>query len=105
VQTLRFCKEIGLTKIYLEGDAKNVADALRSLEANWSKSGHINADAKLLLHDFIHWEINYASREANFVAHNLAKLAAFLGLGRQWVDEIPNCISEIIRVEQVALPH
>jgi ribonuclease HI len=105
VQTLRFCKEIGLAKIYLEGYAKNVVDALLSLEANWSKSGHIIAEAQLLLQDFIYWEIKYVSREANFAAHNLAKLAAILGLERQWMDEIPDFISEIIRGEQVSLPH
>jgi ribonuclease HI len=109
VQTLRFCKEIGFTKIYLEGDTKNTVDALLSSEANWSKSGHIIADAQLLLRrhscDFIYWEIKYVSREANFAAHNLAKLAAILGLERQWMDDIPDFISEIIRGEQVSLPH
>jgi hypothetical protein len=92
-------------EIYLEGDAKNVVDALLSLEANWSKSGHIIAEAQLLLQDFIYWEIKYVSREANFAARNLAKLAAILGLERQWMDEIPDFISEIIRGEQVSLPH
>jgi ribonuclease HI len=64
VQTLRLCKEIGLTKVYLEGDAKNVVDALLPLEANWSKSGHIIADTQLLLQDFIFWEIKYVHRES-----------------------------------------
>jgi ribonuclease HI len=105
VQTLRFCKEIGFTKIYLEGDAKNVVDALLSSEANWSKSGHTIADAQLLLQDFIYWEIKYVSREDNFAAHNLAKLAALLGLERQWMNEISDCILEIILGEEVVLPH
>ena len=34
VQTMVFCKELGLTKIELEGDAKNIVDALNLNGAN-----------------------------------------------------------------------
>jgi hypothetical protein len=89
----------------MEGDAKNVVDALNSLEANWSKVGHIIADAQILLHKFMYYEIKHVSREANYAAHNLAKLAACSGYERQWRDESLNCISGIIRVEQIALSY
>jgi hypothetical protein len=49
VQTLAFCRELRLTKIQLEGDAKNIVDALNSGEANWSKVGHIIADAQTMM--------------------------------------------------------
>jgi ribonuclease HI len=105
VQTLTLCKDLGLTKINLEGDAKNVVTALNLKEANWSKGGHIIADAQVLLQNFLFCEINYVSRVRNNAAHNLAKLAARLGFERQWREECPDCISEIIRVEQIALSH
>ena len=89
----------------MKGDAKNVMDALNSLEANWSKVGHIIADAQILLQKFMYCEINHVSHKANYVAHNLAKLAAQSSFERQWKDESPNCILEIIRVEQIALSH
>ena len=92
VLTLRFCTEVGLEKVRLEGDAKNVVGALNSLEANWSRIGYIAADAKVLLPTFTHWEVQYVSHDTNFAAHNLAKLAAQLGI------KIVDCISEIIRV-------
>jgi hypothetical protein len=47
----------------------------------------------------------YIGREGNNIAHNLAKLAVCLGLEIQWRDECPDFISEIIRVEQIALSH
>jgi hypothetical protein len=50
---------------------------------------------------FLFCEITYVGHEGNNVAHNLAKLAACLGLKRQWRDECRDCISEIIRVEQM----
>jgi hypothetical protein len=45
---------------------------------------------------FLFCKITYVGREGNNVAHNLAKLAACLGLKRQWRDECRDCISEII---------
>jgi hypothetical protein len=105
VLTLPFCNEVGLEKVCLEGDAKNVVDALNFLEANWSRIGHIVADAKVLLLTFAHWEVQYVSRDTNFAAHNLAKLAARLGIERKELGEIPDCILEIILIEQSALTH
>lgn len=103
VHTLRFCNEIGLSSIYVEGDAKNVVEALNSSEINWSNSGHLAANAQLLLQKFTQWKVQFVSREANFAARNLAKLAAQMGLNRTWLGEISDCISEIIRVEQIAV--
>ena len=105
VQTLIFCHDLGLTMINLEGDAKNVVTALNSKEVNWGKGGYIIADAQVLLQNFLFCDINYISHERNQAAHNLAKLAARLGFERQWREECPDCISEIIRVEQIALFH
>ena len=56
-----------------------------------------------MLHNFMYCEINHVSREANYAIHNLAKLAAQSGLERQWKDDSPDCIFEIIQVEQIAL--
>ena len=41
--------------------------------------------------------------KANYAAHHLAKLAAWMGIERQWLGEIPGCILEIIRGEQFVL--
>ena len=100
VNALRFCIDQGMLNICIEGDGKNVVEALRSETANWSKIGHVVADAKLLGDRFEAWEINYVGRQANSAAHNLAKLAARMGINRLWLGEIPDCISEIIRREQ-----
>jgi ribonuclease HI len=80
--TLRFSIEVGLDRVCLEGDAKNVVDALNSIDANWSKISHIVEDAKILLQKFTSWEVTFVNCEANFGAHNLAKLAAQMGMKR-----------------------
>jgi ribonuclease HI len=105
VQTLILCRELGLPKIQLKGDAANVVKALNSKTEDWSRSGHIIKDACFLKQQFLFCEIIYVGRKGNNVAHNLAKLAASMGLERQWRDECPDCISEIIREEQIALSH
>jgi ribonuclease HI len=86
VQALVLCRDLGLPKIQLEGDVKNVVNALNSVETSWNKGGHIIADAQVLLQKFLFYKVKYVSCEGNNVAHNLAKLAARLGLERQWRD-------------------
>ena len=82
VQTLMLCRDLGLSKIQLEGDATNVVKALNSIEVDWSKSGHIIEDARFMEQQFLFCEIIYVGREGNNVAHNFAKQAARLGLER-----------------------
>jgi ribonuclease HI len=100
MNALRLCIDQGLSNICIEGDAKNVVEAVQPETINWSKIGHVMADAKLLGDRFEAWEINHVGHQANSAAHSLAKLAACMGLNRLWPREIPNCISEIIRREQ-----
>jgi hypothetical protein len=69
--------------------------ALNSVETDWSKGSHIIEDARFIMKTFLFCEIKYVGREGNNVAHNLAKLVACLCL------ECPDCISKIIRVEQM----
>ena len=66
--------------------------------------GHLVADAKMLWNKFDDWEINFVGRQANFAAHHLAKLAAWMGIKRQWLREISGCISETIREKQSVIP-
>jgi ribonuclease HI len=40
-QAWRFSKGLGLQSIWLEGDTKNMVDALNSSEENWSRMGHL----------------------------------------------------------------
>jgi ribonuclease HI len=97
---INFCKELGIQRLQLEGDAKNVVNAIISREENWSRMGHIIDDAKKLLEGFQHWEINFVGRNANFAAHIIAIQAAQISVAREWLGEIPDCILEVIQREQ-----
>jgi ribonuclease HI len=92
--------ELGLTDIQVEGDAKNVVEAINSAGKNWSKIGHIVEDMQHLLRNFTQWKVDVVSRDANNAAHTLAKLAASHGETRTWLGVIPECICEIVLAEQ-----
>jgi ribonuclease HI len=83
VNALSFCLERGVKTISIEGDARNVVEAVKSHLDNWSIIGHVVADAKYLCTHFDEWDINYMGRQANYAAHFLAKLAARMGINKQ----------------------
>jgi hypothetical protein len=85
-----------LNNISMEGDSKNVVDALNSREENWSKTGHLIEDARILLDGFTNWDIHYVWCNANFTVHYIAKLAVTEGIDKDWLGEIFDCISYII---------
>ncbi|KAL5559912.1 hypothetical protein UlMin_036123 [Ulmus minor] len=60
------------------GDAKVVLDALSSLKSNvfWSISAILD-NCILKLNSFVFWSFSFAPREANILAHNLARWALF----------------------------
>ncbi|XP_059439185.1 uncharacterized protein LOC132171798 [Corylus avellana] len=52
IHALKFCMAQGMLNIHMEGDAKNVVDALNSREENWSRTGHLVDEARNLLNGF-----------------------------------------------------
>lgn len=84
--TVEFSQQLGYTNVILEGDSLEVIQALRSEESSWNQygvCGHLMEDAKNLLHSCQVWRVNHVKREANEIAHRLAKRA--LGLDEDHV--------------------
>jgi hypothetical protein len=54
-------------------------------------------DAKLILNSLSNWKSNHVHRNINGAAHILAKLAS-----KNVIDEIPDCICDIVQAEQIA---
>ncbi|KAL5566025.1 hypothetical protein UlMin_029189 [Ulmus minor] len=72
------------------GDAKIVLDALSSLRSNvfWSISAVLD-NCILKLNSFVFWSFSFAPREANFLAHNLARWALFCSCNAQVLSAPP----------------
>jgi hypothetical protein len=64
----------------LEGDAKVIADALKSTGLRPPSYGSIIEDTRLLAQCFSNWQVSHVNRNSNIVAHLLARLAVQQGL-------------------------
>ncbi|XP_059462058.1 uncharacterized protein LOC132191056 [Corylus avellana] len=87
---------LGFTRIYLEGDALEIVQALRMEGSCWSRYEHLINDAKILIQKFQFWEVDHVKREANEVAHILAKKALACGTTQFCEEHILDCISHIV---------
>lgn len=89
VQALSFGKEMGLSRLILEGDAKVVVNAVNFEATDWSKIGHLVEDMKMLLSDFSQWQVKGVGFAINSVAHTIAKMATREGVDRTWLGTFP----------------
>ncbi|XP_058733989.1 uncharacterized protein LOC131605677 [Vicia villosa] len=80
-----------LGHVLFESDSQLVVQSLRSNAHGTSEFNFIISSIKLLLLDFPHFEVKFVKRQANLVAHTLAK-AANSWTRRMLFDEIPPCI-------------
>jgi hypothetical protein len=95
--------ELGLKlewrKIILEGDALEVVQALQREESGWGRNGAVH-DAKQQMERFMEWRMAHVHRQANDVAHSLAKFALSLQDEQLWMTDFPSCIYSRVFAEQ-----
>ena len=58
-------------------------------------------DAKIFLHSFQSWSVRHSRREANSVAHVVAKNAIIRSLDQVWVGECPSFIHSYVLAENL----
>jgi hypothetical protein len=46
------------------------------------------------------WSVHFVPREANVVAHNLARQTILQRFSQVWIDAFPSCIAASVIVEQ-----
>jgi ribonuclease HI len=100
---IQMCREMGYSKLHLEGDAKAVIDAVHSTEVDRSWMGHLIEDVKVELQAVLYWQLTFVRREGNKVAHDLAKFALTHSTAETWHDMPPGCIHDTLLLEQAAL--
>jgi hypothetical protein len=103
VQAAKFGEELRIPKLYLEGDAQGVVEAVNAEAMNWSRIGHLVDDMKTLLNMFTQWQVQGVGRATNGVAHILACKTVREGLTRMWLGAIPDCIRDLTLQEHSAL--
>ena len=98
-----FSRDLGLQDLILEGDSISIVNVLRSSVPNWSPFGQIIEDACGILFSRRSWDVMHVKREANMVAHFLAKNAILTSQEEVWMEGCPPCIFSIIDLELNAL--
>jgi ribonuclease HI/exonuclease III len=98
-----FSRDLGIQDIVLEGDALLVVKAIKDSGPQWNLYGHIVEDIRAVLNNLRSWFAGHAKREANFAAHFLAKEAVKNVMDQIWMEEVPNCIENVVTLEQIAL--
>jgi ribonuclease HI len=103
LRATEFCVEMGFFDIILEGDSLTVVKAIGDAEASMRPFGQIVEDIKEVLGSLRSWLICHVKRDANQAAHGLAKNATVTSMEQNWIEETPNCISDIVKLELLAL--
>jgi ribonuclease HI len=94
------CQEMGAVSLILEGDAKQVVEAINSKTSNGSRYGHfVNDTCRILQEKVSQWKCVFVPREANQAAHRLAKAATTDIIDKIWRYEIPDCICDVLPME------
>jgi ribonuclease HI len=98
-----FSRDLGLPMVILEGDSLQVVTTIQGTGPNWSSYGHIVADIRIVLHELRSWQICHSKRTNNYAAHGLAKEAVLNVMNKVWMEEISNCICDVVSSELYAL--
>ncbi len=86
---LQLAHDIGITRLILEGDSANTIKALQENDGEYSWLGNVIKEAKQLLHGLEAWELSTIGREANNVAHLLARNAQYIHEDHVLMEDLP----------------
>ena len=86
---LVLAKELCLNQVLLEGDSEIIINALSNGGRDSSSYGHILLDIKLLTPAFMGVSFCHSRRQANKVAHRLARSACNFPPHQVWMEELP----------------
>jgi ribonuclease HI len=103
VAALEFCKERGIHDVILKGDSVQVVQAINEVGSNMSPYGHVVGDIKFLLLSFRSWMVRHVKKDANQVAHGLAKIGLTIANEKIREDDLLRGISNIVLLELNAL--
>jgi ribonuclease HI len=101
---IQLCGEQGHDRVIFMGDVKSVVDAVNSKEQDWSRGGNVTEAIQAQLRSHPFWSFTYSCREANRVAHVLARLAIKQNRDARWSFETPTCVQQLIVSEKPVLP-
>ncbi|KAK3230321.1 hypothetical protein Dsin_002202 [Dipteronia sinensis] len=94
---ISFAIDSGLLLTVFESDAKVVVDLINSGTAPRDETGTVIADILRLIHSH-HFQVSFAPRSANMIAHSLAKLS-FSFEDRFYLETYPPCLERLVTAD------
>jgi hypothetical protein len=82
----KFCYDLGLQNIILEGNTLHVVNAVKANGLNWCRYGQLVADIQIVLSTCWSWQISHICRVANFAANGPVKAAVKQIMNRIWIE-------------------
>ncbi|KAL0007347.1 hypothetical protein SO802_008849 [Lithocarpus litseifolius] len=82
IRAIELYSELGFDKVVFEGDCQTVVNALTDTSQPLATYGLLIQDAQVLAIQFSGVRFQYADRESNKVAHNLARYARYITGGK-----------------------
>ncbi|KAF5447865.1 hypothetical protein F2P56_033383 [Juglans regia] len=95
LRAVLFCKNLGITRLLLEGDTLSVVKDLNSETLDWRSTGLIIQDIKEELKSLSLESVHFISRLSNCIAHCLAKDALKLSEESISMEGVPPCIQHL----------
>ncbi|KAK6164785.1 hypothetical protein DH2020_001649 [Rehmannia glutinosa] len=95
-EALSWVKNLNLHSVLFEVDAKGVSDSVNGAENDVSEYGLLIKECRNFLTDNSSFSVGFVHREANTVAHELARISIFNSSPSVWVDP-PSCIEDLLK--------
>ena len=102
-RALEFAVDVGFEELMVEGDNSMVIRCISSIRAFHSRLGNVYADIHVLAAGSRCKSFNCVKREANSVAHSLARYARFIDGDIFWMEETPPPALEAVYLDSVSL--
>ncbi|KAK2659191.1 hypothetical protein Ddye_005724 [Dipteronia dyeriana] len=94
---IEFAVDLGTLPVVIESKAWGVVELINSGSMNFTEIGLVCSDIVSRLRNGLITRVFYVPRNANTVAHSLAKLAITVDNDRFWVVSFPDCVRHCIQ--------
>ncbi|XP_042954569.1 uncharacterized protein LOC122290978 [Carya illinoinensis] len=99
-RAMEVCADLGLGRVVFEGDAQIIVQAVNSDEVISADYGVLVYDARSMLRTWPQWQVVFVHKEANYAAHQLAKLALDYENEKIWMEDGPVQVMSTVQLEQ-----
>jgi ribonuclease HI len=100
LEAMRTMEQNGISHVIFETDSKNVVDAIHNLRMGISEFSSIICNIRNVLSLNPNFVVKFIKRQANMVAQKLAR-AAIVWASRYVVDVLPLCITSLVNNEMI----